>query len=97
MTTIRFNKDKGIKRIMTACCLGVGGMTCAVFISYACLVGARHDLISLRSSLETTQIKNAELKNAYFQLTNVENLEKLAGEMGLVQDRDPRWVFASQS
>jgi hypothetical protein len=97
MTTIRFNKDRDIKNVITICCFGVGGMICAVLISYVCLVGTKYDLASVRSSLESMEIENAELKNEYFQLTNAESLEKLAGEMGLVQDKNPEWVLASQS
>ncbi|MDD5710501.1 MAG: hypothetical protein PHV43_00125 [Candidatus Colwellbacteria bacterium] len=67
-----------------------------VLVSYMNLVGIKHDLLALRSSLELAKIENAELKNQYFQLTNAESLEKLAGEMGLVQDKSPEWVLASQ-
>lgn len=97
MTTIRFNKDKDIKRVITLCCFGVGSMVCTVLVSYVFLVGTRHDLTSIRSSMESMKIENAELKNQYFQLTNAESLERLAGEMGLVQDKNPEWVLASQS
>lgn len=96
MTTIRFNKDKKTKKLVIFCCFGVGAMVCMVLVSYMNLVGIKHDLLALRSSLELAKIENAELKNQYFQLTNAESLEKLAGEMGLVQDKSPEWVLASQ-
>lgn len=96
MTTIRFNQGRSIKKLVTFCCIGVGGMIGIVLLSYVHLVGTRHDLASVRSSLESAKIENAELQNRYFQLTSAENMEKLAGEMGLVQDTDPEWILASQ-
>jgi len=96
MTTIRFNKDKNIKKFVTLCCFGMGAMICMVLVSYVYLVETRHGLSSVRSSMELAKIENAELKNQYFQLTNAESLERLAGEMGLVQDKNPEWVLASQ-
>jgi len=71
-------------------------MICMVLVSYVYLVETKHDLASVRSSLELMKIESAELKNQYFQLTNAESLERLAGEMGLIQDKSPEWVLASQ-
>ncbi len=96
MTTIRFNKDKNIKRFVVFCCFGMGAMICMVLVSYVYLVETKHGLSSVRSSLELEKIENADLKNQYFQLTNAESLERLADEMGLVQDKNPEWVLASQ-
>jgi len=72
-------------------------MVLTALFSYMSLVAVKHDLSETRLSLETAKVENAELKNQYFQLTNADSVEKLAGEMGLIQDRNPGWALASRS
>lgn len=71
-------------------------MVGVVLFSYLSLVNVKHDLSKTRDNLEVMKVQNAEFKNQYYQLTSAENLEKLAGEMGLVKDKNPGWVLASQ-
>jgi cell division protein FtsL len=97
MTTIRPNRDRNIKRVFALCYFGAGGMVLTALFSYMSLVAVKHDLSETRLSLETAKVENAELKNQYFQLTNADSVEKLAGEMGLIQDRNPGWALASRS
>jgi hypothetical protein len=46
--------------------------------------------------MDALQIKNADLKNALYQETNSEALEKLAADRGMIQDKNPQWALASQ-
>ncbi|MFH1694669.1 MAG: hypothetical protein ABH880_02870 [Patescibacteria group bacterium] len=96
MTIVRPNKDKDLKKLSMYSFLVVGGMIAAVLVSYLSLVGVKHDLSKTRLALEDLKVGNAELKNDYYQLTSAENLEALASEMGLVKDKNPGWVLASQ-
>ncbi|PIR97715.1 MAG: hypothetical protein COT89_02975 [Candidatus Colwellbacteria bacterium CG10_big_fil_rev_8_21_14_0_10_42_22] len=97
MTIIRPNKDRDFIKICILCGIGMGVMILAVLVSYVSLVSIQHDLEAVRDELKSGKLQNAELKNQYFELTNVENLERLAGEMGLIKDKNPEWVLASQS
>ncbi|MBU2101203.1 hypothetical protein KKH05_00545 [Patescibacteria group bacterium] len=96
MTIVRPNRDKDIKRTIILCGAGVVTMVAMVVVSYVSLVSAKHDLEKTRVSLESMKVENAELKNQYFEMTNVESLERFASEMGLVKDKNPGWVLASQ-
>lgn len=78
----------------------VGAMLIAFIFSeiyiYSQTVNLKHDILSLGETIEELRLKNAELKNDLYRLTDRENLEKLARSRGLVQDNNPKWVFASQ-
>ena len=59
-------------------------------------VAVERMLAKKHNILETLKVENAELKNNFYGLVDVNNLETLAGELGLVQDKNPQWAFASR-
>lgn len=59
-------------------------------------VSLKHDLAKKRNTLENLKVENADLKNNFYNTIDANNLEKLAGELGLVQDKNPQWAFASR-
>jgi Tfp pilus assembly protein PilO len=97
MTIVQPNKENNVRQCCIHAIFGISAMIVAVLISYLSLVGLRHDLDQSRDSIEQLKVENAELKNEYYQIVSTENLEKLAIERGLVKDKNPEWVLASQS
>ena len=71
------------------------GIAAAVAV-YSQTVTLKHDIIGLSSELDQAKLKNAELKNNFYKLTDQENLDKVATDRGLIQDKNPKWLFASQ-
>ena len=63
---------------------------------YMQTVNLRHDLANAKNHLEEIKVVNAELKDAYYNLVDADNLERLAAERGLIKDKNPQWAFASQ-
>jgi len=64
--------------------------------TYSQTVNLKHDIISLGSKIDALQLDNAKLKNTFYSLTDKNNLELLAREKGLIEDKNPKWVFVSQ-
>ncbi len=97
MTVIQHNRaTKNIVYLF----LGLGilvflGVSAAVAI-YSQTVDLKHDIIGLSSELEDVKLKNADLKNSFYKLTDQKVLDGVAKERGLIQDKNPKWVFASQ-
>ncbi len=96
MTIIQPNKNEDIRRLATLLTIGLVVVFLAVVFLYMQTVISKHDLAKKRNSLETLKVENAELKNNFYTLVDVGNLEQLAGELGLVQDKNPQWAFASR-
>ncbi|HEY4498095.1 MAG TPA: hypothetical protein VJA63_00445 [Candidatus Paceibacterota bacterium] len=95
MTIVQPNKYRDIRRLILA--LGsilVATFTIVVF-DYIETVNLRHELSNRNESLEEMKVKNAELKNQFYNLVDASNLEKLAAEKGFVQDRNPQWALES--
>ncbi len=96
MTIIQPNKNEDIRRLVTLLTMGLVVVFLAVVFLYMQTVISKHDLAKKRNTLETLKVENAELKNNFYTLVDVGNLEQLAGELGLVQDKNPQWAFASR-
>ncbi len=96
MTIIQPNKNEDIRRLITLLSTGLIVVVLAVVFLYMQTVTSKHDLAKKHSTLETLKVENAELKNNFYTLVDVGNLEQLAGELGLVQDKNPQWAFASR-
>ena len=97
MTIVQPNREKSIRKCYIHAVFGIGAMIGVVLLSYLSLVGLRHDLADKREGIERLKVENAQLKNDYYEVVSTGNLEELAIERGLVQDRSPEWVLASQS
>ncbi|MEX2033487.1 MAG: hypothetical protein WD889_02940 [Candidatus Colwellbacteria bacterium] len=96
MTIIQPNKNEDIRRLVTLLSTGLVIVLLAVVFLYMQTVTSKHELAKKRNALETLKVENAELKNNFYTLVDVGNLEQLAGELGLVQDKNPQWAFASR-
>jgi len=61
---------------------------------YSKTVGLKHEISSHKESVKAERTANAELKNDLFKMTDPQMLEAIAEEKGLVEDKNPQWVFA---
>ena len=98
MTIIQPNKHKKeIAWTMTLIGLGVIAFSTSAMtvFSYSKIAGLRHDISKLETDIDTARAKNADLGNSLFKMTDPQSLESIAAEKGLVEDRNPKWVFAS--
>jgi len=62
---------------------------------YSKTVGLKHEILSHKESVKAERTANAELKNDLFKMTDPQMLEAIAEEKGLIEDKNPQWVFAS--
>jgi len=95
MTIIQPNKYKDIRKLVLV--LGtvlIGTLLMAVFV-YLQTVSLKHDLAETKEYLEEQKVANSELKDNFYGFLDTDNLEALAAERGLVQDKNPKWAFAS--
>src|SRR3989344_8854669 len=96
MTIIQPNKNEEIRRLITLLSTGLIFVFLGGVLLYMQTVSLKHDLAKKHDTLETIKVENAELKNSFYTLVDVGNLEQLASELGLVQDKNPQWAFASR-
>lgn len=98
MTIIQPNKYKSQKTAdIFIACLGIAvfSMAAVTVFSYSHVAGLKHDISRLENEVEQSRSVNADLKNNLFRITDPQSLEAIAAEKGLIEDRNPRWVFAS--
>jgi cell division protein FtsL len=98
MTIIRPNEQKKESRWKLALFFATGTLvTLVIFcgIIYSKTVDFKHEIASHKNSLEEEKIANAELQNILFKMTDPQMIESIAEEKGLVEDKNPQWVFAS--
>ena len=96
MTIIQPNKHQDIKRLAVSLGAVLVVLVLMWMFVYMQTVNLRHDLANAKNHLEEIKVVNAELKDAYYNLVDADNLERLAAERGLVKDKNPQWAFASQ-
>ncbi len=68
----------------------VGGLV--YIFEYNALVDARYEEQQLKQSIVQMQVKNADLKNNLYTITNPATLQKLAVASNLVLDRQPNYI-----
>src|SRR3990167_6829516 len=96
MTVIQPNKNESLTHLMFifGFILVLVAFLCVVL--YSRTVSLRHDIAAVQADINDMKVKNAELKNSFYSLVDSGQLEKLATEKGLVNDKNPQWEFASQ-
>lgn len=98
MTIIQPNKHK-TRRVADILIVFLGvvvfGSAAVTVFSYSHVAGLKHDISRLENEIEKSRSANADLKNDLFRMTDPQSLEAIASEKGLIEDRNPRWVFAS--
>lgn len=94
MTYIQSNKKNNILSLF----LGLGFLVILAIVAevsiYSQAVDFKHDIIKISSELENVKLKNSELKNSFYKLTDQASLDELARARGLVREENPKWVFA---
>jgi len=63
-------------------------------IMYSKMVGLQHEILSLEEIIKTERVVRAELQNTLFTMTNPQKIDIIAAEKGLIEDKNPKWVFA---
>lgn len=97
MTVIQPNKNNTkLTKLIFYMCLGLFALVWFEVRVYSESVNLQHELIVLSERADAERVSNAELKNDYYALMDQENLDKLAKQRGLIRDKNPKWVFASQ-
>jgi cell division protein FtsL len=98
MTIIQPNKHK-LNKLSDILLVGVGivvfGIAVLTVFSYSRVAGLKHNISLLESDIEKSRAVNADLKNSLFKMTDPQLLESIATEKGLIEDKNPKWVFAS--
>src|SRR3989344_3801256 len=72
----------------------LGGLL-AVF-EYKAIADARYEIRTMVSSLTLLKTENAELKNRFYAGTEIDKLEALALERGLMLDKTPDYMSSNQ-
>ncbi len=68
----------------------VGGLV--YIFEYNSLVDARYQEQQLKQDIVDMQVKNADLKNSLYTITNPATLQKLAVASNLILDRQPKYI-----
>ncbi len=97
MTVIQPNKNnKSIVRLIFFLGAIISGFIWMEIRVYSQTVDLKHEIAEASAKTAELSVQNAELRNSFYALTDQKNLNKLANDIGLVQDKNPKWVFASQ-
>lgn len=67
--------------------VSIGG----VFL-YNKIVSTKHEITRYKTLVRGVEVKNAELKNNYYNFTNRENSSEIAKAAGLLLDKNPEYV-----
>lgn len=81
---------------MIAAALCVAGAVLWLVILYNQIVNLRHSFAEETLHFQEIQATNAELKDVALRLFDDENLKGFAEERGLIQDKKPQYLLASQ-
>jgi len=92
-----------LNKILLFLILGLIFGTYWLITLYSNSVGLTHGILDMRSQISQIQTQNAELKNKVFSLLDSANLQNLAKDRQLIQEKNPQylevdkqWSFASQ-
>ena len=64
-------------------------------VMYSRMVGLQHEILSLEETIKAERTTSAELQNTLFTMTDPQRIDIIAAEKGLVEEKNPKWVFAS--
>lgn len=81
-----------IPALILALILTAGG---GVFF-YNRVVNISHDLNNYKTALREIEVKNAELKNNFFEITNPQKLQSLIENGSLILDKNPEYIKKQQ-
>ena len=97
MTIIQPNKDKNPLKGLNAVFIVL------LFVSVTTSIGLcskaesfRFEAQKLKKEIDQAQLVNAELKGKIMMAVGDKNINSLALQRGLIEDKNPQWVFALQ-
>lgn len=97
MTVIQPNKNnKSFLKLIFFLGAVVSGLVWIEVRVYSQTVDLKHEMAAVSERIGELSVENAELRNSFYAMTDQKNLNRLAKDIGLVQDKNPKWVFASQ-
>ena len=98
MTILRPNYEKKERFWKAAYWIG-GAAVLSAFIPaaviYSNLVSVRYEVSKLEDKIATERVRNAEIKSRLFYAIDPSRAGEVAREKGLVEEKSPRWIFAS--
>jgi cell division protein FtsL len=93
MTTIGPQKRKMQMKLVTFGFLAVFAIGAFLGIPlYADIVNLKHDIRDAEKRVASLEVRNAEVKNEFYELIDAERLEKLATDLGLVFEKNPSYI-----
>lgn len=100
MTIIQPNKSKETRYwalIITTLAASSLGLVLYVASLYSKTVDLKHNIAGVEENIQKDRVINAEIKSQLFKMTDPELLSDAAKQKGLIEDKNPKWVFASLS
>lgn len=91
MTIIEPNKNKSNLLIALTVGLIILGAVLTIF-AYNQSVRFSHALSDQRKSIDSLQVKNAELKNQLYAILDIQKVDQLAEKLGLIKERKPEYL-----
>jgi cell division protein FtsL len=97
MTIIQPNKNKNPLRGINAVLIVLLFTSVVTSISLCSKAESlRFEAQKLKKEIDQSQLVNAELEGKIMKAIDTENINLLASEKGLIEDKNPQWVFALQ-
>lgn len=66
-----------------------------VAICYANYTGIKYEIAQMEQKIDQENARNTEIKSKLFYAIDPNRASQVATEKGLVEEKNPRWVFAS--
>jgi len=73
-------------------------MMCCVIMAlwgiflYNQTINLRHEVGTEKKNVQQAEVANAELKNTFYGITNIDNLKSASNAQSLVMDQNPQYV-----
>ncbi|MEK7512650.1 MAG: hypothetical protein AAB601_00435 [Patescibacteria group bacterium] len=96
MTIIKPHKNTSFLSFLIILGIVLGGGGLFYVFEYASVVEARSVKKALRAETVTLQVKNADLKNSLYSMTDAASLERLAKDLGLIMEKRPEYLNERQ-
>jgi len=98
MTILRPNHENKERFWKAAYYVGGAAVLSALIpaaVIYSDLVSLKYEVSKLEERITTERVKNAEIKSRLFYAIDPSRAGEVAKEKGLVEEKSPRWIFAS--
>ena len=93
MTIIEPNKTKrGVRIVFMGSILALFGVALWSIVLYNRTVNMAHEISANERAYNAMLVKNGELKNTFYALTDVKNLRRAAAHLGLVPIVHPEYI-----